>query len=347
MGQHLMSRPPKYVHGFVDRHGKPRFYFRKAGFKKLPLPGLPWSPEFMAAYEQALAAQPVQVGIAHVKPGTLRALAVSYFASPVFRTKKPGTQRIYRYIIDRLCLEHGDKRPALLHREHVIKLIAVHVEKPGMARAMHRSLRALMQHAVEIGMRADDPTRDVRAIPAKGDGYHSWTEAEIAQFEKQHPIGSRTRLAFALLLYSGQRRSDVVTMGRQHMTDGVLVIRQQKTGRTVWIPVHETLASIIAETPSGNLTFLVNEHGKPYTAAGFGNWFRDQCRIAGLNGCSAHGLRKAAARRLAEAGCSAHEIAAITGHATLKEVARYTEAVDRRKLAASAMAKIKTRTSSG
>jgi integrase len=251
------------------------------------------------ASEQALAAQPMQIGSARVKPGTLRALAVSYFASPVFRTKKPSTQRIYRYIIDRLCLEHSDKRPALLHREHVIKLIAVHAEKPGMARAVHRSLRALMQHAVEIGMRAGDPTRDVRAIPARGDGYHSWTEAEIAQFEKQHPIGSRARLALALLLYSGQRRSDVVTMGRQHMTDGELVIRQQKTGRTVWIPVHETLASIIAETPSGNLTFLVNEHGKPYTAAGFGNWFRAQCRTASLTGCSAHGLRKAAARRLA------------------------------------------------
>jgi integrase len=347
MGQHLMSRPPKFVHGFTDRHGRPRFYFRKAGFKKVPLPGLPWSPQFMQAYEQALAAQPVQIGSAHVKPGTLRALAVSYFASPAFRTKKPGTQYTYRYIIDRLCRDHGDKRPALLHREHVIRLIAAHAEKPGYAHAVRRSLRALMQHAVEIGMRADDPTRDVRGIPAKGDGYHSWTEGEIRQFEARHPIGTRARLAFALLLFSGQRRSDVVLMGRQHMTDGTLVVRQQKTGRTVWIPIHETLASIIAETPTSNLTFLVTEHGKPFTAASFGNWFRDECRVAGLNGCSAHGLRKAAARRLAEAGCSTHEIAAITGHATLREVARYTDAADRRKLAIAAMAKVKTRTLSG
>ena len=93
---------------------------------------------------------------------------------------------------------------------------------------------------------------------------------------------------------------------------------------------------------SANLTFLLTDQGRPYTAAGFGNWFRDQCRAAGLHGCSAHGLRKAAARRLAEAGCSTHEIAAITGHASLKEVARYTEAVDRKRLAQSAMAKIRT-----
>ena len=105
-----------------------------------------------------------------------------------------------------------------------------------------------MQHAVEIGLRADDPTRDVRKIPtAKGEGYHSWTESEIAQFEHRHPVGSRARLAFALLLYTGQRRSDVVRMGHQHIKDGGICVRQQKTGREVWIPVHEALAPIIAD----------------------------------------------------------------------------------------------------
>ena len=199
-----------------------------------------------------------------------------------------------------------------------------------------------MRHAVEIGMRADDPTRDVRKVPtAKSEGYHSWTEGEIEQFERHHPVGSRARLAFALLLYTGQRRSDVVRMGRQHLSDNAICVRQVKTGREVWVPVHEALAPILAIAAT-NLTFLLTDQGKPYTAAGFGNWFRDQCQAAGLHGCSAHGLRKAAARRLAEAGCSTHEIAAITGHASLKEVARYTEAVDRRRLAQSAMAKVRT-----
>jgi site-specific recombinase XerD len=112
-------------------------------------------------------------------------------------------------VIDRLCAEHGDKRVALLQREHIIKLLAA--RSPGAANALRRSLRALMQHAVEIGMRADDPTRDVRRVPtAKSEGYNSWTESEIEQYEQHHPIGSRARLAFALLLYTGQQRSDVV-----------------------------------------------------------------------------------------------------------------------------------------
>ena len=342
MGPNLMRRPPPYTNGFLDRHGKARWYFRRAGFKKVPLPGLPWSPEFMAAYEHARAGQPASIGAERTIPGTLRALAVSYFASPAFRTTRPSTQYTYRNVIDRLCAEHGDKRVALLQRDHVVKLLAARAATPATANALRRSLRALMQHAVEIGMRADNPTADVRKVPtAKGEGYHSWTEGEIEQFERHHPVGSRARLAFAPLLYTGQRRSDVVRMGRQHLSDNAICVRQVKTGREVWVPVHEALTPILASA-STNLTFLLTDQGKPYTAAGFGNWFRDQCRAAGLCGCSAHGLRKAAARRLAEAGCSTHEIGAITGHASLKEIARYTEAADRRRLAASAMAKVRT-----
>jgi integrase len=341
-----MRRPPKFVQGFLDRHGRPRFYFRRPGFKRVPLPGLPWSPEFMAAYEEALAGQFVQVGSSHVKLGTMRALAISYYNSLGFRSLKPSSQAIYRRIIDRFCREHGDKRVATLQREHIVKLMAARAEKPGSANGLHKVLRAMMQHAVETGLRADDPTRNVKVIRVKSDGYHSWTESEIGQFEARHIIGSRARLAFALLLYTGQRRSDVVRMGRQHIRDGALQVRQLKTGAELSIPVRPELDAIIAETPTNHLTFLTTQFGQPFTAAGFGNWFREQCDLADLPDCSAHGLRKAAARRLAEAGCTAHEISAITGHASLRELARYTKAVDQKKLAAAAMEKAKARTSS-
>lgn len=204
-----------------------------------------------------------------------------------------------------------------------------------------------MKHAVEIGLRADDPTRDVRSIRVKSEGFHSWSDAEIAQFEKRHPIGSRARLAFALLLYTGQRRSDIVRLGRQHVRAAVLTVRQQKTGTELLIPVHPVLQAILNDTPKDNMTFLTTQFGKPFTSNGFGNWFRDQCNTAELPQCSAHGLRKAAARWLAEAGCTAHEIASITGHASLKQVAHYTKAADQGRLASAAMEKVKTRTSSG
>ena len=355
MGPHLMRRPPKYVHGFIDRHGKPRFYFRRAGFKKVPLPGLPWSGQFMEAYEQAIAGQPasLDVGAKHTKPGSIRALAISYFQSVDYRSMQARTQRVYRGLIERFSEQAdkdgnklGDKRAALIGREHVVRLLATKADKPEAANQFRKVLRAMMKHAVEIGLRADDPTRDVRAIRVRSDGFHSWSDAEIAQFEKCHPIGSRARLAFALLLYTGQRRSDVVRMGCQHVRDGVLTVRQQKTGTKLSIPVHPTLQAIL-NAVSDNLTFLTTQFGKPFTSNGFGNWFRNQCNAAGLPQCSAHGLRKAAARRLAEAGCTAHEIASITGHASLKQIAHYTRAADQGRLASAAMEKVKTRTSSG
>src|SRR5215831_18705591 len=241
MGPRMMRRPPKYVQGFIDRHGKPRWYFRRPSFKRMPLPGLPWSPEFMASYGEALAGQIMQIGGSRVRPGTIRALAISYYNSLGFRSLKPSSQAIYRRIIDRFCREHGDKRAATLQREHIVKLMAA--RKPGSANGLHKVLRMMMQHAIETGLRADDPTRDIKAIIVKTDGHHTWTESEIEQFERQHAIGSRARLAFALLLYTGQRRSDVVRIGRQHLNDGAICVRQPKTGREVWIPVHPALAA--------------------------------------------------------------------------------------------------------
>ena len=349
-----MRRLPKYVHGFIDRHGKPRFYFRRSGFNKVPLPGLPWAPEFMTAYEQALAGQPVRVSSVRVKPGSMRALAMSYFQSPDFHSMQSRTQRIYRNIIERLCEQKdkldnpiGNNPAALIAREHVIRLMAGKAATPEAANIIRRVLRAMMKHAVDTGLRTDDPTRDVKALQSKSDGFHSWSESEIERFEMKHPVGTRARIAFALLLHTGQRRSDVVTMGRQHIRDGYLQIRQQKTGVELAIPVHPALQAIIAEIPKDNLTFLTTQFGKPFTSNGFGNWFRVQCDAAGLSNCSAHGLRKAAARRLAEAGCTAHEIAAITGHASLKQVSHYTKAVDQKRLATAAMDKAITRTKTG
>jgi integrase len=207
------------------------------------------------------------------------------------------------------------------------------------------ALRSLMQHAVAIKLREDDPTQTVKRLKYEFAGHHSWTEQEIAQYMGRHPLGSRARLAMSLLLYTGQRRGDVIRMGRQHIREGgLLYVRQEKTGRELLIPIPELLPIVAGIS---NLTFLTTHRGQPFLANSFGNWFREQCNAAGLPHCSAHGLRKAAARRLAEAGCSTHEIAAITGHNSLKEVERYTKAVDQKRLAMSAIAKVKPETKIG
>ena len=145
MGQRL--RLPRYVHAFIDRHGKPRFYFRRPGFETKPLRGTPYSLEFMRDYEAVMAGQPLPVGAGRARPGTMTALALSYFASPEFRTLRLSTQQAYRRTIERLCRDHGDKRATDLRREHVVKLMAARAEQPGAANSLRMALRVMMKHA--------------------------------------------------------------------------------------------------------------------------------------------------------------------------------------------------------
>jgi integrase len=342
-----MKLPP-YVHAFVDRHGKPRFYFRRAGFKKVPLPGLPWSPEFMAAYQATTDAAPrIEIGARRSAPGSVGSAVASYLASWTFQKLAPETRRTRKNILERFRNEHGDKRITALQPQHVQNMVYARARKPQSANNFLKTLRSLMGYCIETQLLTTNPTQGVKAITIKTEGYRTWGEDDIEAFQRAHPIGTRPRLALALLLYSAQRRSDVVTLGRQHLRAGALHLRQSKTKRSLVIPVHPELQRVLDATPSEHLTFLVTQSGQPFSAAGFTNWFRKQCKAAGLPvGLSVHGLRKAACRRFAEAGCSANLIAAVSGHRSLREVQRYTEAADQARMARSAMATI-GRTSGG
>jgi integrase len=329
----------KYVQAWVDGEGRVHRYFRRRGYPRVPLPGLPGSIEFMTAYQVALAGPRTAIGAGRVKPGSVSAVVAEYFDSQqFFASRSAGTQRMRRGILERFRAAHGDKPIALLPTEWIEALLDS--KPPQAARSWLVTLRSLCEFAVKRGWLRANPAANIKLASVKSDGFHTWTDEEISLFEAHHPVGSKPRLALALLLYTAQRRGDVVRMGRQHIKDGVLTVKQAKTGATLAIPVHPELRAILDATPSENLTFLVTATGKPYGGNHFSESFRSWCDAAGLpKHCSAHGLRKAACRRLAEAGCSANEIAAISGHSSLNEVARYTRAADQARLARNALAK--------
>jgi integrase len=335
----VKQRLPRYVHAYVDRHGRARYYFRKAGHKNVPLRGLPFSTEFMDAYAVAKEGAPrSEIGITKSRSGTVAAAVASYFGSWAFQKLAPETRRTRKNILERFRDQHGDKRIAMLRSDHVKDMMAARARTPQSANKFLKTLRALMLHCIETRLIDADPTQDVKGIKVSTQGYRTWSEADIEAFEARHPVGSRARLAIALLLYTGQRRSDIVTLGRQHVRGGAIHLRQSKTRRALEIPIHTVLQRVLDATPSDHMTFLTTQNGKPFSPAGFTNWFRDRCNEAGLpRGTSAHGLRKAACRRLAEAGCSANLIAAVSGHRSLREVQRYTEAVDQARMARAAM----------
>jgi integrase len=127
-------------------------------------------------------------------------------------------------------------------------------------------------------------------------------------------------------------------MGLQHFVSAdEIKVRQEKTGTELVIPLHPELLEALVLAPKNNLTFLVTEKGAPFTAAGFGNWFRDQCNAAGLPQCSAHGLRKAHLKRRADAGASAEQLKASGGHRSQSELDRYTRGADQRRLSRQAL----------
>ena len=337
-----MKRPPQYCHHKKDRHGGPGFwYFERRGYPRVRLPGLPWSPAFMAAYEAALSGKALPIASKNVHPGTMADLIAKYYASATFQGLERSTQQVYRRIIERFREQHGDKLVKALETRHVRQFVSA-VQQSHAARRFLSIMRILLEHGVNCGMIDVNPAATVKAPKTKTKGFHTWTEAEIAQFEAHHALGTRERLAMTLLLYTGQRRSDVVRLGRQHIRDGRLSLVQKKTDTEVSIPVHPELSAVVETSGNGHMAFLVTAQGKPFTAAGFGNWFREVCDSIGLPQCSAHGLRKAAARRLAEAGATPHEIMAVTGHELLREVERYCREAGKKRLADSAQAKVIT-----
>lgn len=213
--------------------------------------------------------------------------------------------------------------------------------KPSIADHFMKSARGFFKWLHDADMIDEDPTANVKAPRYKTDGHHVWTEEEVTQFEACWPVGTRERLALAIFLYTGLRVGDVCRLGRQHVKDGVISIKTAKTGAWVYLPIMPQLQEIIDATTTGNLTFIANEkNGAPMTANYLGHWFGEACDNAGVPG-SAHGLRKAGATRLAEAGATLHELNAVFGWSGSEMAGLYTAQANRRSLAESAMAKLK------
>lgn len=340
----------KYVAEDTDRHGNVRLYYRHGG-TKIRLRGPVGSPEFLSDYRRAAAGPKVAKDDdkrpGRVIPNSLRWLCVEYYRSAMFKELDARTQKVRRSILERACQikGRGDHPFALLMPRHLRMWRDEMMDRPEAANGMLKAVRQLYKFAVRYDHHDRNPAAEVEYLSSKNpDGFHSWTLAEIEAFEEKHPIGTTARLALALALYTGQRRSDLVLFGRQHVRDGWLIFTQHKNRNTnparMEIPVIPELQRIINASETGDLTFLVTAFGRPFTSNGFGNRFRKWCDEAKLSQCSVHGLRKAAAARLAELGCTEQEIMAITGHRTSKEVTRYTRAARQKTRAESALRRI-------
>lgn len=360
-----MADLPKYVIRDVDRRGVTRYYLRRPGQSKVRIHGEPGTPAFEASYRAAIegaearadAQKPVIVEkVIPARNNTLGWLVDQYLRSGHFGQLDTSTKRV-RELVFAHCMDEPIS-PGSPDRFRDLPLMHVTAksmrvlrdrkrDKPGAANTRLKFMSAMYSWAMDEEVHDDirfHPVRDVKRLPpVRADGIHSWTLNEIEQYEAHHQVGTQARLALAMLLYTGQRKSDIIRIGRAHVRQEWIRLTQFKNRNrnptTLEIPIIPELQRIIDATKTGDMTYLVTAHGRPFTRAGFGNRMRDWCDEAGLPQCSSHGLRKAAAERLALLGCSDREIMSITGHKTSREVDRYTKGARQRQMAESALAK--------
>lgn len=358
-GVRMPRKLPPYCSEDVDRYGNVRVYLRRPGRRKVRIPGVPWSTEFMDAYRLALASGSTAADQRGRQPAkdTWRWLCVRYFEQCAdFRDLDPATRRARRRTLEGTFSE--PVRPGSIDtfadfpvKRLTAKALAVLRDRkratPAAANARVKAIRAVFRFAIADEIVETNPAESVAYLNTGSLGHHTWTVEEVRQYEAHHPVGTMARLALALLLYTGVRRSDVVQLGRQHVSGGWLRFTPKKGSRrapkTIEIPVLDELARVIEATPAtGQLAFLATRPGskssKPYTSQGFANRFRAWCDEAGLpQHCTPHGLRKAGATLAAENGASEPQLMAIFGWSDPKMAAHYTRQARRKKMAAEAM----------
>jgi integrase len=337
----------RHVNGFRNRdrkNGRMRYYFRYRGQKAIPLPGLPGSEEFMAAYAAALArlheAIP-EIGASRTLPGTINALVVDYYRSDEWQNGlAEETRKTRRRIIERFREKHGNKRVALLRPGHIEKMLA-EIRKPTAKCHRLKAIRGFLRFGVPT-MLTVDPTAGIANVKLpKTKGHHSWTDEEIAQYRAYWPVGTQQRLVMEFALETASRRGEVVQLGPQHIKNGRIRIERSHGSEDVDIPVSPELQAACDAMPKSHLTYIVTAQGKPRSKYGLGNDFAKWANEAGLpKRCRLHGLKKGGMRRRAEAGNTAHELMAFSGHKTLTEVQRYADDANKKRLADSGAAKM-------
>lgn len=333
---------PRYVTPYKDRHGKTRYRYRRDGVDR-HLPGNPGDAVFKEALQAARNAEPVR--IERHAYGSIDWLLTEYYKSNKFNRAGDVRQKVARGILEAFRKEYGKDLAANFRWDHIESILRAKAQKRvegkrtvggiEAARALHKQLKRLFAHAVKLGLMPANPAEQADTIRArKGEGRHSWTEKEIAQYCARHPLGTKARLAMEIMLWTGQRREDCARFGPQHIKGGKVDWVAAKGAKPMKLPVAPQLTAAIQAMPSvGIKTFLVTSFGKPFSIAGFGNKMREWCDEAGLPQCSAHGLRKAFARRAAELGATQAMLKAIGGWEQDAEVSTYTKKADQARLA--------------
>jgi integrase len=335
-----MPRPkPPHLYREKTRHDTVVWYVRRGHGPRIRLREEYNSPAFWEEYRAALAGAPKTAPAPSTH--TLAWALDRYRQSSAWAALSPATRRQSENIYKAVIKTAGTEPLRNITAETIRKGRERRKERPHAANNFLKSMRRLFKWAADPdggNLLTANPAVGIKLLKGTNpDGFHTWTEEEIQRYEAHWPIGTRERLALDLLQYTGLDRGDVVRLGRQHVKNGQIEFRMAKARGVgmVYPPMLPVLATSIAASKTGDLTYLVTEDGTPFVKESFGNWFREAARAAGCPG-SAHGLRKAAATRCAENGATVPQLMAMFGWSTEKMAVLYTKKASRKKLASDA-----------
>lgn len=308
------------------------------------IPGPYGSAEFLAAYEAALAGSNTSNASTALE-GTLAWLIEQYLRSLRFQNLSDSRKRTIRLELDWLRKEAGKYQFERLKVRHVEALMSKK-KGPTAANTVKKNMSMLFNFAAKkIGYIGPNPARHAERMKTNPDGFHTWTDAEVDRFLDRHGPGTKARLVMLLALNTGMARQDLARVGRQNVKNGRIAYRRgkgkhYKGNAAADLPILPELAEELRYVPKDRMLFVTQDKSdKPYAVASLGNWFRDRCAEAGVPG-SLHGLRKAGATRLADAGASEWEIASYLAHSDTTQAAVYTKKANRARLADSGFAKL-------
>lgn len=334
----------KYLHqSGVWPGGNPRLYVRRAGQRRVPMPDLaPSDPAFLLAYARALGMSTPPAPPA--ASGSIGAAVTAFLASDRYLGTSAGTRALWRRALDDIATRYGRALLADLEPRHIRADIARLTPHPATQRL--KVWRAACKWWAEVGLAPRDASDGIRRPKApSSQGHLPWTREDITAFRARWPIGSAERLAGELIFWTGARMSDAVRLTEGMIdADGWITFRQAKTGGEVSIPLSarapdwaepdDHLARALDARPARHLSLMVTVFGQARSVKAASAWFASAVRAAGIEGKSAHGLRKLRAIIMAENGATTHQIAAWTGHESLTEVARYSRKADKRRMIA-------------
>jgi integrase len=336
-----------------DPNGNDRYYVRKPGHKKIRIRETfedadgRITPAFMKAYFAALETLDEKPAAPPKTPRekTFYWLVDQYLRSEEFKRYDELTKADKRGVLNRFCQAAGELPYAAYRQEDVERSRDKRSSTPGAADKLVKYLRVMFKWAVGKKHAQQNPAIGVSKINTESDGWHAWTPAEVDIYRKRHEIGTKARLALELMMNVGARISDAARIGRQHEADGWLKFvawknRNKKSRKTIECPITPDLAAALAATPTGDMTYLVNDLGRAFTINGLGNKMRDWCDAAGIPQCSSHGLRKAAAVIMAENGSTAPELCALFGWSKLETAEIYIREAQKRKMVGNAFARL-------